>query len=189
MYHNPDKYAEMQIGVVLCRTQGVTKWAKWSWRATAVLPGAGPADWKLLREDGGATEFHAATRRLQLHGAEAEAYLHGLSARVPSIFVVLRQTRDPERPFDVALVTASPYEAQDYADSSEDVVEKVPMPDGLVAWIRDFAHTHHQEKEFKKRKRDRARTDRVEDGRGDARIRQDADVFRSPASIRKEQLH
>ena len=188
MYYNPDKYSELQLGVVLRRTPGVTKWAKWSWRAVAVLPGAGPADWKVLREEDGATEYHAATCRLQLHGAEAEAYLHGLSARIPSIFVVMRAADDPDRPFDVALVTASPYEAQDYADAGEEVVEKVPMPEGLVALVRDFAEAHYEEEEFKKRKRDRKRIDRVEDGIGDARISQISDVYRAPRR-RKEDLH
>lgn len=189
MYYNPDKYAEMPVGVVLRRLPGVTKWARWSWKAVAVLPGAAQADWKVLRQEDGVTEFHAATCRLQLHGAEAEAYLHGLTAQVPSVYVVMRRAADEARPFDVVLVTASPYEAQDYTDAGEEVVEKVAMPEGLAAWVRDFALEHYEEEEFKKRKRDRARIDKVEDGKGDARIRQTADVFRTPGSIRKERLH
>ena len=86
---------------------------------------------------------------------------------------------DDDRPA-VLLVTASPYEAQDYADSGEEIVEKVPMPPGLVAWVRDFVERHHVEEEFVKRKRDRKRIDLVEDGVGDARIHQDADVYRAP---------
>lgn len=177
----------MPLGVVVRRMPGATRWAKWAWKAVAVLPGAAPADWRVLREEGDAVEFHAATVPLQLHGAEAEAYMHGLAAAVPAIYVVLRETGEADRPYDVLLATASPYEAQDYDDAGEDVVEKVPMTDGLVAWVRSFALTYHEEEEFKKRKRDKKRIDQVEDGRGDARIPQLTDVYRAPG--KKERLH
>ena len=45
-------YRTMPLGIVLRRAPGVTRWAKWSWKATAVLPGAGEADWRELRRDG-----------------------------------------------------------------------------------------------------------------------------------------
>ena len=146
-----------------------------------MLPGAGPEDWREMRRDGEWIEYHAATVSLDLHGAETEAYRNALSDGQPSVFVVLRQedARDDARP-SVLLVTASPYEAQDYADSGEEVVEKVPMPPGLIAWVRDFVDQHHVEEKFIKRKRDRKRVDVIEDGIGDARIRQDADVYRAP---------
>lgn len=188
MIHNPDMYATMPIGIVMRRTPGVTRWAAWAWRAVAVLPGAGPADWHVLREDGDTIEYHAATLTLELHGAETEAYLHGLSSRTPSIYVVLRNERAGDCPLDAVLVTASPYEAQDYADNGEDIVEKVPMPEGLAAWVRDFAQAYHTEEEFKKRRRDRVDVERKEDGIGDPRIRQTRDVFRSPGLARKERL-
>lgn len=184
IYYNPDKFASMRLGIVLRRSPGATRWAKWAWKAVAVLPGASDATWKTLRQDGDVTEFHAATVSLDLHGSDAEAYRHGLSAREPCIYVILR----PGDPLDVVLATASPYEAQDYADSGEEIVEKVPMPEGLVAWVRDFALSHYEEEVFKKRKRDRAKTDGQQAGKGDARIPQLADVFRNPAS-KKDRLH
>ena len=184
IYYNPDKYQTMPLGIVLRRNPGATRWAKWAWKAVAVLPGAGPADWRVMREEDGATEFHAATVNLDLHGSDAESYLHGLSAKTPAIYVILRDGD----PMEVVLATASPYEAQDYADSGEEIVEKVPMTDGLIAWVRDFAEAHYEEEEFKKRRRDRKRVDEKEDGKGDARITQLADVYRSPGS-KKERLH
>ena len=30
--------ATLQVGVVLRRTPGVTRWAKWAWKVTDVLP-------------------------------------------------------------------------------------------------------------------------------------------------------
>ncbi|RVT85934.1 DUF3305 domain-containing protein [Rhodobacteraceae bacterium CCMM004] len=170
----------MPLGVVIRRRPGVTRWAKWHWQAVAVLPGAGPADWQVLRREGDAVEYHAATLPLTLWRTDTEAYLTGLAARVPAIGVVLRDTGAADRPLDVALVTASPYEAQDYQDGGDDIVELVPMPHGLVALIRDFCTAHHVEEAFVKRRRDRARIDRREDGKGDARIRQTSDVYRAP---------
>ncbi|MXW87356.1 MAG: DUF3305 domain-containing protein [Boseongicola sp. SB0673_bin_14] len=181
MYINPAKYEALPLGVVLRRAPGVTRWKKWSWKAVAVLPGAGTANWREMRRQGDWVEYHAATVSLDLHGAETEAYKNALSDSPPSVFVVLRPEEDSgtDRP-SVLLVTASPYEAQDYADSGEEIVEKVPMPPGLVAWVRDFVEEHHVEEEFVKRKRDRKRIDLVEDGVGDVRIQQDTDVYRAP---------
>ncbi|MGB3243898.1 MAG: DUF3305 domain-containing protein [Sulfitobacter sp.] len=171
----------MPLGIVIRRVPGVTRWVQHVWKAVAVLPGAGKADWKELRRDGEAVEYHAATLPLELFRTDTEAYLHGLSAKVPAIYVVMRQG-DRERPLDVVLATASPYEAQDYADTGEELVEKVPMPEGLIAWIRDFIELHHEDEVFIKRRRDKARVDRKEDGIGDARIRQVSDVYRAPVS-------
>lgn len=189
MIHNPDCYATMPLGVVIRRTPGATRWARWAWKAVGVLPGAAPADWRVMREEDGATEFHAATCQLDLHGAETEAYLHGLSTKVPSIYVVLRDSDVETRPLEVLLVTASPYEAQDYADSGEEIVEKVPMPDGLMAWVRDFVEAHHEDEEFKKRRRDKKDIGQIVDGVGDPRIAQLSSVYRSPALTRKGRLN
>ena len=176
----------MPLGIVIRRVPGVTRWTKHVWKAVAVLPGAGAADWKEMRRDGDAVEFHAATLPLELFRTDTEAYLHGLSAKTPSIYVVMRETAD-ERPLEMTLVTASPYEAQDYADTGEELVEKVPMPEGLAAWIRDYVEEHHEDEVFIKRRRDKHRIDLKEDGIGDARIRQTADVYRAP--VRKETVH
>lgn len=181
MIHNPNAYRTMPLGVVLRKRPGVTRWAAWSWTAVAVLPGAGPADWRVLRQEGEAVEYHAATLTLELHGAETEAYLHGLQSNVPSVFVVMRPAAGSAEPLDVVLVTASPYEAQDYCDSAEEIVERVPMPPGLVAWVHAFVEEHHQHEEFIKRRRDKKRIDLVQDGIGDSRIAKAADVYASPA--------
>jgi len=176
-------HIDMPLGVVVRKTPGVTRWAKWNWRAVAVLPGAGPADWVELRREGDAVEYHAATLTLTLWAADAEAYLVNLADAIPSIYVILRDEPEDAAPMHAVLVTASPYEGQDHADSGEDIVEKVPMSEGLIAWIRDFALQHYEEEVFVKRRRDRARVDLQEDGRGDPRVRQEADVFRAPRRV------
>ena len=185
------KYPESQsiaLGVVVRRSPGVTRWVKYAWKVSAVLPGAGPADWKELRTDGDTVEFHAASRPLTLYVSDAEAYAHELQARVPSVYAVLRPSEaNGDVPWAVALVTASPYEAQDYCDSAEELVEKIPMPEGLHAWVSAFVDQHYEEEVFVKRRRDKSRVDQRQDGIGDARIRQVSDVYRAPR--RKEALN
>ncbi|RMF35709.1 MAG: DUF3305 domain-containing protein [Alphaproteobacteria bacterium] len=175
----------MPVGVVVRRTPGVTRWARWHWSVAAVLPGAGPADWRELRREGEAVEYHAATLALELHGAETESYLHALAADPPVVFVVLREAEIGSQPMEVVLVTASPYEAEAYTDSGEEIVEKVTMPPALRGWIADFVATHHREEPFVKRRRDRKRIDLVEDGIGDPRIAKPEDVYASPALKRR----
>jgi hypothetical protein len=174
--------ASMPVGIVVRKTPGVTRWAAWSWKVVAVLPGAGPANWRELRREGDAVEYHAATLTLDLWSTDTEAYLVALSSRIPGVVVVLRDATGPnaKMPFEPVTVTASAYEGQDYMDSGDGLVELVPMPPGLIAWVSDFVHTHHVEIPFIKRKRDKTRIDLVEEGKGDPRIRQDSDVYRAP---------
>jgi hypothetical protein len=171
----------------MTRSSGVTRWAKWSWKATAVFPGAGEADWKLLRSAGDVSEFHAATREMWLYVSDTEAYVHELETDTPSVYVVLRPDPDVEPSgLEVVQVTASPYEAQDYCDSGEEVVEKVPMPPAILAEVQAFVAEHHVEEPFVKRRRNKHRTDRKDDGVGDARISQGTDVYRAPTAARHE---
>jgi len=149
-----------------------------------VLPGAAPADWLEMRRDGDWVEYHAGTLELELFRSDTEAYMNGLSSAVPSIYVIMDQ-HVGDKP-ELHAVTASPYEAQDYMDNGEMLVEAVPMPDGLIAWVSEFTRAHHVDEEFVKRKRKDWRNNDKEDGKGDARIRQASDVYRAP---RRERLH
>jgi len=181
-----ERMASMPVGVVIRRSPGATRWARWTWRAVAVLPGAGPADWKELRRDGEAVEYHAATVPLELHRAETEGYLVSLNMARPTVFVVLRPNEDPASPHEWSVhgVFASAFEAQDYQDSGEETVEPVPMPEGLAAWVSGFCARHHVEERFRKRRRDRREIGEAQDGIGDARVRQAADIYRAPGSLK-----
>lgn len=188
--------ATLPVGVVVRKQPGVTRWAKWVWRVVGVLPGAGPAEWRELRREGDAVDYHAGTCLMEVHRSDTEAYLVALSNAPPCVYVILRPNEEPgtEHEVEVFKVTASAFEAQDYLDSGEETVEAVPMPPSLIGWLSDFVGRHHKEEKFVKRRRDRVDTERSEDGKGDARIRQEADVYRSPAGVRKgtrkrEKLH
>ena len=174
----------MPVGIVLRQSPGVTRWAAHAWKAVAASPGAGPGQWRELRRDGEHVEYHAGTAPMVLHRAETESYLVALNSEPPTLWAILQHLNGPtERP-DLVKVTASAYEAQDHTDNGEDLVEPIPMPDGLAAWIAEFVKRHHREEEFIKRKRRPHMDAQDEDGIGDARVRQTADVYRSPRSIK-----
>ncbi len=174
------KCLSLPLGIVLRKSPGVTRWAKWVWQAVAVLPGAGPANWRELRREGEVVEYHAATVPLELWRTDTEAYLTELSTKVPSIYVIMREAENTAEGLEVVLATASPFDGQDYADNGEDIVELVPMPPALMAIIRGWVEQHHKTESFVKRKRNKSRMDMAEDGIGDARIAQGSDVYRAP---------
>jgi len=178
----------MSLGIVIRKIPSVTRWARWTWQVVAALPGVRPADWSELRRDGEAVEYHAGTLNMTLWATDTEAYLANLSDCVPSIYVVMRPGAQAGDAPDLVLATASPYEGQDYADSGEELVEKVPMSEGLVAWVRDYTLAHHEHEEFIKRRRDKKRVDLFEVGRGDCRISQLSDVYRAPDTKKRRSV-
>lgn len=157
------------VGVVVQRDAVDHPWAEWSWRAVAVLPGAAPVDgWREIRSGEGWCQFHAATVPLELHRKETEGYLFNLNDKVPALYVVMREDEDgdaSDMPYAVHIVTASPFEAQDYLDSGEDLVERIAMPPMLLDWVKAFVAEHHVEETYKKRKRDSLKTEEQKFGK------------------------
>jgi Protein of unknown function (DUF3305) len=152
----------ISVGVVVAKVKIDHKWADWSWRPVAVIPGAPPIDeWREIASGEGWTHYHCGTVPLTLYRSDTEAYRVALSDNPPRVYVVLRHDEegDEDRPYFVETVTASPYEAQDFQDSAEDLVEAVPMPPGLIAWVQAFIDEHHVDKKFVKRRRDRVDPD------------------------------
>lgn len=147
----------MPVGVVIAREEIDSPWQDYTWRPVSIIPGAPQfTPWKELMRGEGWVHYHAATLPLELHRKETQAYKENLESGEPSLYVVLSEDDDAEssHPFEVHLVTASPFEAQDYLDSGEEVVEPVAMSNTLISWVRAFVETHHVEEKFRKRRRD-----------------------------------
>lgn len=142
----------MPLGIVVERRPSAHRWQAESWRPTALLPGAPPAEWLELPADEEAARWHAVTLPLELHARDTELYKLALSMLPPVVHVVLRQGEAPWpwRPF---LVTASPMEAAAHGEFGDDRVEPLPMPDGLIAWVQDFVDRRHVEQPIFRRKR------------------------------------
>ncbi|MEA1079842.1 DUF3305 domain-containing protein [Marinobacter qingdaonensis] len=182
---------ELPVGAVVRRTPGVTRWAREVWKPVAVIPGAPDAFWKELVRDGEVVDYHAATVTMELFRADVEGYLVSLNMTVPSVWIIMDRDESRKSPsgWFVSAITASAFEAQGALDSGESIVEPVPVPESLAAWIKEFVDLHYIEEPFKKRRRDKHRTDQIEDGKGDARISQESDVFRAPSNSRKPRVH
>jgi hypothetical protein len=180
----------LQVGAVVRRSPGVTRWAKHVWKPVAVIPGAPDAFWKELVSEGEVVDYHAGTVTMELFRADVEGYLVSLNMSTPSVWIILDRDVTGQSPsgWAVSTVTASAHEALDSLDSGESIVEAVPIPESLAAWIKEFVDMHYIEEPFKKRRRDEVRVDAVEDAKGDPRIRQESDVYRAPANIKKPRL-
>ena len=180
----------LQVGAVVRRSPGVTRWAKHVWKPVAVIPGAPDAFWKELVTEGEVVDYHAGTVTMELFRADVEGYLVSLNMSTPSVWIILDRDVTGQSPsgWAVSTVTASAHEALDSLDSGESIVEAVPIPESLAAWIKEFVDMHYIEEPFKKRRRDEVRVDAVEDAKGDPRIRQESDVYRAPANIKKPRL-
>ena len=181
---------ELKVGAVVRRSPGVTRWAKVIWKPVAVIPGAPEAFWKEMVREGDVVDYHAGTVTMELFRADVEGYLVSLNMAAPSVWIILDKDVTSQSPsgWVVSTVTASAHEALDALDSGESIVEAVPIPESLAAWIKEFIDMHYIEEPFKKRRRDEVRVDGVEDAKGDPRIRQESDVFRAPSNIKKPRL-
>jgi len=155
------KQETLPLGVVLERRRMENPWQDYAWKPVAVIPGAGACDprgeWPVLKAGEDWAQFHAGTLPLELFRKETEGYKVNLTQKPPRLFVVLRSGEDMDCDHDMApfLVTACPYEAQDYMDSGEETVEVVTMPDGVIAFVQAYIDAHHVDEPFHKRKRKR----------------------------------
>ncbi len=157
--------AVLPVGVVVERRQTSHPWQEHAWRPVAVIAGAAKldpkGDWVTLGEGPSWTRFHAGTLSLSFFRRETEGYKVNLSQQQPRVFVVMRTGYDmgcahETLPFHV---TVCPYEAQDYLDSGDELVEAVPMPQGLIALVQDYVDRHHKDEPFYKRKRKKHKVD------------------------------
>jgi len=150
------KSETLPVGVVVERRAIDHPWADHRWMPVAVIPGA-PAEaaWREIAHGEGWVQFHAATLPVTLHRKETEAYLVNLADSPPSVYVVLRPNDEDDEGPELTVVdaTVSPYEAQDYLDSGEDIVKRVDMPEPMMAWLQAFIDAHHVDEPFRKRKR------------------------------------
>ncbi|ROQ44228.1 uncharacterized protein DUF3305 [Marinobacter sp. 3-2] len=181
---------ELRVGAVVRRSPGVTRWVKEIWKPVAVIPGAPDAFWKELVREEDVVDYHASTVTMELFRADVEGYLVSLNMAVPSVWIIMDKDVTSQSPsgWVVSTITASAHEALDALDSGESIVEAVPIPESMAAWIKEFIDMHYIEEPFKKRRRDEVRVDGAEDAKGDPRIRQESDVYRAPANIKKPRI-
>ncbi len=146
--------AIMPISVVVERRETKSPWGEHLWRPLGVLPAAAAAEsGKLLAEGDGWAHYQGGRLDIELFKRETEGYLTNLSQEPPRVFIVLRRNEEAEGlEFEPFMATVCPYEAMGYNEDNEDVVEGVPMPPDIMAWLREFVTAHHVDTPFVKRK-------------------------------------
>jgi hypothetical protein len=143
------------VGVVVARRKLKSPWAEFAWLPHSVLPAMPEAaPWTRL---GGTPEeelYYAGSFQVTLHASETSHYRDNLVSGRPSLWVAIRPVAGDE--YEVASVTADPYEGEALAGAIGEIVEPVPMPPEIEAKIAAFFEAFHVERQFFKRKRDRA---------------------------------
>jgi hypothetical protein len=150
----------LPVGVVGELVQPATTWGRATWYPRAVLeaaPGLAPG----TKLGGGLVYLGAAT--LQLHRVETANYRDNLATLAPKLWVVLDAAAGTAGLPAIVAVTADGAEGEGFTeagiDLSDRTIETVPMPPGLASLVEGFVAEHHVEREFFKRKRDRADPD------------------------------
>jgi hypothetical protein len=153
---SPASLAKMTVGVVVERRKADSPWVDFLWRPIGILPDAPDmAAWSVLREEEDTVLFYAGSRAVDLHRSETARYRDNLITGSPMLWVVLSPA-EGEWPYTLAAVTADPAEGEAFTEAGANLVETVAMPDVVREAVESFVAEHHVEREFVKRKRDRA---------------------------------
>ena len=153
---SPAPLSQILVGVVVERGKADSPWIDYLWRPVGILPDAPdvPA-WSVLREEGETVLFYAGCRTIELHRSETARYRDNLATGSPQLWVVLSPA-ESDWPYTLAAVTADPAEGEAFTEAGANLVETVAMPDVVREAVEGFVAEHHVEREFVKRKRDRA---------------------------------
>ncbi len=140
--------------VILSKEKIDSPWCDFLWKPVAVvLDAPASVDGKIRQHGEGWTHYFLECDPLELHRKDAPAYRDCLLEEdQASLWVVLQEEDEGELPYSVQLVTASPYEAQDYLDSGELIVEAVEIPTLQRVFIQDYGDNCPGEEAFIKRK-------------------------------------
>jgi hypothetical protein len=145
----------ISVGVLVERRKAKSAWADVLWRPVSVLAGTpAAAPWTPLSADDEVTLFYAGEAVIELHRTETTNYRENLASGAPSLWVNMRPATS-EPPYELLAVTADPAEGEAFTDAGTNLVEAVPMPPEIADVVDRFVATHHVERPFVKRRRDR----------------------------------
>jgi len=148
--------ASIAVGVVVARRKAASQWIDFTWAPVSVLHGTPDTEpWTVLSSDGDTTMYYAGRAYIALHPTETGLYRDNLATGSPSLWVVL-SANESGPPYNLVTVTADPSEGEAFAESTANLVEQVPMPGSIREIVAAFVAEHHVERQFFKRKRDRA---------------------------------
>ena len=144
-------FARFPIHVLMCRRALVNRWVNEVWVPHAIEIAGAPGEDvvvavspPVLVADSPAGAFwrHAGFA-LDLHPSEAEGYYLNVREPAPKIFVMWRRDDALRPPVYPVTVTASYNEAARMLDGGE-LVDAVPMPPEILAWVAPFVAANYQ---------------------------------------------
>lgn len=143
-----------EVGVLAQRRKLDNPWVSHAWAPAAVLTTPLPlAPWARLTAEERVETYYAGAAELRLYPGETAHYRDNLTSGRPSLWVSLRPVGVEDH--ELGTVTADPYEGESMVENMGNIVEAVPMPAEIAAWIDAFVAAFHVERGFIKRKRDR----------------------------------
>jgi hypothetical protein len=149
-------HLKIPVGIVVERAKAASPWIDYLWRPVAALAGEpDTAPWTKLTGDNERASFYAGRANIALRASETGAYRDNLATGAPSLWVVLRPI-ESDPPYELFVVTADPSEGEAMTEAGSNIVEPVPMPEPIREIVAAFVAEHHVERQFFKRKRERA---------------------------------
>lgn len=147
----------LSFGIVLERRPATSRWTDWVWSVPEVIIEAPATDgWCEIEARGETRRYLSAPHCLTLHHKMVEAYDSNIETGEPCLWVLLNEADGPEDPgWRVAAITADPHQAIGFLDSGEGLVERVPMPRAVIAWMAEYLKSLPEAPAFRKRQRDR----------------------------------
>ena len=144
------------VGVVVERRRAQSPWLDFIWRPISVLTGVPAADpWTAIADSGEQVTYYAGQAVIELHRTETASYIENLASGTPFLWVALRRVENDTK-LELLAVTADPAEGEGLTSAGDDVVDTVPMPEGIASMVGAFIAEHHVERPFVKRKRERS---------------------------------
>lgn len=151
-----DRAERRSVGVVVERQRIDNPWVDARWRVVGLLPVLPDrTPWSVLLRTPERTEFYAGAAEIALHPTETGNYRDNLAGSRPSLYVMLRRCSE-EPGLRLLGITVDPGEVDAHSDAGDDLIEALPLPPDVTAWMQDFVARHHVERPFYKRQRDRA---------------------------------
>lgn len=140
-----ERRLSIPVGIIVESRTLDGPWESQTWHPVGAIigPPALPPGSQIRRE-GTAAAYFAGTAQLNLYPAEVASYRQNLQEDVPRLYVVLTEPEEHEPP-SLHLVTAAPDEAESYLDGDPNLVDGVPMPQGLIELIDAYVREHDPE--------------------------------------------
>lgn len=158
---------QMLVGLIVERINSSNPWVDHHWRPSQVLtPPPATDPWTRIMRDAERSSYYAGAFPISLHPSATAQYRDNLESARPSLWVAMRPAgRKP--PVEILALTADTSEGEGYTETGTSVVETVPMPAEIAAFVAEFVAAYHIERVFEKRQRDKTHS-RQDGARRDA---------------------